>query len=89
MLAEQKQRAPIVVEGYVEVLRSQTAGTALPIARVIPRKYIKGPQRRSYSLNYVPSTCDVPFPTNKQVRQIVRLHPSGDGYLIVDVERLN
>ena len=79
--------APIVVEGYVEVRKFQPGKpTALPIARVLPRKTYKGAPRSSYALNYYPTTCHVPFPTDKTRRQKVYLRGTNGSFYIVHVE---
>ena len=84
------KRAPIVVEGYVEV-RKFEAGRPLPlpVARLIARKTFKGSRKSYYPLNYVPTTCHVPFPTNKAKRQKVFLRGANGSYYIIHVEPLN
>ena len=81
--------APFVVEGYV-VVRKFEAGkpSPRPVARLFPRKTYKGPQRSSYALNYYPTTCHVPFPTNKDKRQKVFLYGSNGSFVIIHVEPL-
>ena len=83
------RNAPIVVEGYV-VVRKLEAGKppALPVARFIPRRTYKGLRRSSYALNYYPTTCHVPFPTNKAKRQKVFLKATNGSFYIVHVEPL-
>ena len=87
-LAEIKN-APIVVEGYV-VVRKIEAGKplAMPVARLIPRRTYKGPRTSSYALNYYPTTCHVPFPTNKTKRQKVFLRRTNGSFYIIHVEPL-
>lgn len=81
--------APIVVEGYVVVRNLEERKTsALPVARVIARRAYKGARRASYALNYYPTTCHVPFPTNKAKRQKVYLRDANGSYYIVHVEPL-
>lgn len=77
-------RATVAVEGYVEL----SPKAALPVARVIPRKYIKGRRLPSYALNYYPTSCHVQFPTDRRFRQIVSMEPYGAGYIIVGAYRL-
>ena len=83
------RNAPIVVEGYV-VVRKFEAGkpTAMPVARLIVRRTYKGPRRSSYALNYYPTTCHVPFPTNKAKRQKVFLYGTSGSFTIIHVEPL-
>jgi hypothetical protein len=80
-------RATVVVEGYVE-LSPRSRKAALPVARVIPRKYIKGRRLPSYALNYYPTSCHVQFPTDRRFRQIVSMETYGAGYIIVGAHRL-
>ena len=80
-------RATVVVEGYVELSPPSRKAT-LPVARLIPRKYFKGPRLPSYALNYIPNSCTVAFPTDRRVRQRVSLVPYAAGYMIVEVQRV-
>jgi hypothetical protein len=83
------QNAPIVVEGYVVVGKLEAGKPSpRPIARLIPRKTYKGQRKPSYALNYYPSTCHVPFPTNKAKRQKVFLVGRPGSYTIIHVEPL-
>lgn len=83
------RNAPIVVEGYVEVRIREGGNTPeLPVARVIARRTYKGARRAFYALNYYPTTCHVPFPTNKAKRQKVYLRDANGSYYIVHVEPL-
>ena len=83
------RNAPIVVEGYV-VVRKYEAGkpTKLSVARLIPRKTFKGAPRSYYALNYYPTTCHVPFPTDKTKRQKVYLRGMNGSFYIIHVEPL-
>ena len=84
------ERAPIVVEGYVEVRKFEAGRPVpLPVARLISRKTFKGSPNSYYSLNYIPTTCHVPFPTNKAKRQKVFLSGVNGSYYIIHVEPLN
>ncbi len=80
--------APIVVEGYVVVRKFEPNKPRLPIARVIARRTYKGAARSSYPLNYYPTTCHVPFPTNKAKRQKVYLRDANGSFIIIHVEPL-
>ena len=83
------RNAPIVVEGCVVVRNlEERKASALPVARVIARRTYKGARRSSYALNYYPTTCHVPFPTNQAKRQKIYLRDANGSYYIVHVEPL-
>ena len=83
------RNAPIVVEGYVVVRKTEARKpTSFPVARLIARSTYKGPRRSSYALNYYPTTCHVPFPTNSAKRQKVFLKGTNSSFYIIHVEPL-
>ena len=83
------RNAPFVVEGYVVVGKFEAGKPSpRPVARLIPRTTYKGPRRSSFALNYYPTTCHVPFPTNKAKRQKVFLYGSNGSFVIIHVEPL-
>ena len=83
------RNAPFVVEGYVVVGKLEAGKPSpRPVARLIPRTTYKGPRKSSYALNYYPTTCHVPFPTDKNKRQKVYLYGSNGSFVIIHVEPL-